>query len=608
MPYFHEAFVFDAMSSMTIVNSFMKNQYEQHNPEMFARLSTLISSKQLRQVLARANRDLLQWINDQLEKYSSILSGCNIATKAYWILNDIHELPKCKCCNTSDNYAHKNIVSISQGYNTCCCKECGHKVGAISTSMSLKATFADKEKKDEIVKRRQKSCLERYGVRNPLQVAEIKQKVIDTNKQRYGGQPAANKSIQAKIRQTNIDRYGQAAFNYAKSEQTCIKKYGVTNVSQLESTKAKVRKSLSERYLADITSPMQAEAVKEKARQTVLEKYGVDNVSKRPEAKAYLGTGLKKKSYEEVICKNEFDEPMFSLDDYMNRKSDSKMLQFRCKKCGNIFFAKHYNGHHKRCEVCWPPLYRRTTSNEEKAFCDVVKAICKCTVLENTKQIVSPFELDVYVPEKKIAFEFDGDYWHSNVVKQDPLVHLNKTLKCEATGIELVHVLESQWRVRKQLVIHMLKQKFSSIDCVDGKLVVSKCAYDNISSFLSEFSTYNTTGDVCFKVCSDDIVATIVGHIDYNALNCRYVATKKISCEQLNSVLEQVCSICNINKIYLHEDRLWSMSSQLFIDAGMKIAAILPPKLCVFDNGVLKESTTADGIYDCGEDIFEFTK
>lgn len=586
----------------------MENQYEKHNPEMFARLSTLISSKQLRQVLAQANRDLLQWINDQLEKYSSILSGCNIATKVYWILNDVHELPKCKCCNKSDNYAHKNIVSISQGYHACCCKECGHKVGALSISTSLKATFADEEKKDKIVKRREKSCLERYGVRNPLQVAEIKQKVIDTNKQRYGGQPAADKDIQAKIRQTNINRYGYAAFNHSKSEQTCIEKYGVTNVSQLESTKAKVRKSLSKRYSADITSPMQAESVKQKAKQTVIEKYGVDNVSKRPEAKAYLGMGLKRKSYEEVICKNEFDEPMFSLDDYMNRKSDSEMLQFRCKKCGNVFFAKHYNGHHKRCEVCWPPLYRRTTSNEEKEFCDVVKAICKCTVIENTKQIVSPFELDIYVPEKKIAFEFDGDYWHSNNVKQDPLVHLNKTLKCEAKGIELVHVFESQWRLRKQLVIRMLNQKFYSSNVVDGKLTVCKCNYDSISSFLSEFSVYDTTGDICFKVCSDNIIAAVVGHIDDDMLNCRYVATKMISCGQLNHVLKQVCSICNVNRIQLHEDRLWSMSSQLFLDVGMKVSATLPPKLCISDNGMLKESLTSDGIYDCGQDIFEFTK
>ena len=84
----------------------------------------------------------------------------------------------------------------------------------------------------------------------------------------------------------------------------------------------------------------------------------------------------------------------------------------------------------------------------------------------------------------------------------------------------------------------MLKQKFNSSNVVDGKLAVSKCTYDNISSFLSEFSVYDTTGDVCFKVCSDDIVATIVGHINVDVLNCRYVATKKISCESLNGILE----------------------------------------------------------------------
>ena len=96
----------------------------------------------------------------------------------------------------------------------------------------------------------------------------------------------------------------------------------------------------------------------------------------------------------------------------------------------------------------------------------------------------------------------------------------------------------------------MLKQKLCNSDAIDGKLTICKCNYDSISSFLSEFSVYETgLHDVCFKVCSNDIIAAIVGHIDNNTLNCRYVAAKPVSCNSLNHILKYVRSVGDVDRI-----------------------------------------------------------
>ena len=48
------------------------------------------------------------------------------------------------------------------------------------------------------------------------------------------------------------------------------------------------------------------------------------------------------------------------------------------------------------------------------------------------------YELDVYIPSKKIGIEYDGFYWHQNRKKQD----LDKNRKCKNDGIKLYRLRE----------------------------------------------------------------------------------------------------------------------------------------------------------------------
>lgn len=54
------------------------------------------------------------------------------------------------------------------------------------------------------------------------------------------------------------------------------------------------------------------------------------------------------------------------------------------------------------------------------------------------------YEVDIYIPDKKLALEFNGDYWHSSIFK-GPNYHLDKTLKCTKAGIRLIHIFQYEW-------------------------------------------------------------------------------------------------------------------------------------------------------------------
>ena len=64
------------------------------------------------------------------------------------------------------------------------------------------------------------------------------------------------------------------------------------------------------------------------------------------------------------------------------------------------------------------------------------------------------YELDIYIPSKKIAIEYDGYYWHKNKTAQD----INKNLKCEKDGILLYRIREGLLPLNSSSIDYVIQQ------------------------------------------------------------------------------------------------------------------------------------------------------
>ena len=76
----------------------------------------------------------------------------------------------------------------------------------------------------------------------------------------------------------------------------------------------------------------------------------------------------------------------------------------------------------------------------------------------STRRVIKPYEIDVYYPKFKLAFEYNGLYWHSefgNNIKKH--YHLNKTKSCAIHGINLVHIFENEWLYKQEIVKSIIK-------------------------------------------------------------------------------------------------------------------------------------------------------
>jgi len=67
------------------------------------------------------------------------------------------------------------------------------------------------------------------------------------------------------------------------------------------------------------------------------------------------------------------------------------------------------------------------------------------TIMENRK------EVDIFIPSKNIALEYNGLYYHSDKFQEEDY-HLRKTEDCLKKNIKLIHIFEDEWKTKQDIV------------------------------------------------------------------------------------------------------------------------------------------------------------
>lgn len=155
------------------------------------------------------------------------------------------------------------------------------------------------------------------------------------------------------------------------------------------------------------------------------------------------------------------------LSDYT--KAEDK-IHVRHKSCGHSWWvnASQIYSAGSGCPAC-----AKKTSGVELDLRSFVKSIFKGKVLCNVRNVIPPYELDIYIPEKNVAFEFNGTYWHSTLCEEKDY-HYRKSKLCEEQGIRLIHVWEYEWLDdRKRPILENIIT--SALGSICEKIYARKC-------------------------------------------------------------------------------------------------------------------------------------
>jgi hypothetical protein len=252
-----------------------------------------------------------------------------------------------------------------------------------------------------------------------------------------------------------VEFYPQHKDFIKKQRETKLIRYGNENYVNVEKSK----KTRMERYNNEKYNNWEQYKI------TCSRKYGVDNYSNS-------------NNYHNKIITN-----YKSLYPNINFIHIGKlMVTIKCDKCGKeseITKQLLYERNKRNYEICpvCNPIGQSSRSGYEKELSDFLKFIL-VTHKTSDKLILGKRELDVFIPEHKLAIEFDGTYWHNELFLPSDY-HLKKTIGCQEKNIELIHIFEDEWIRRKEIIKSILKNRLKK---TDNTIFGRKCIIKEIDS------------------------------------------------------------------------------------------------------------------------------
>ena len=309
------------------------------------------------------------------------------------------------------------------------CSVCGNPVSFINIKegyrkyCSRKCLNVDPGKKEKT----KQTCINKYGGRAPACSSRVREKMEKTNIELYGTRNAMqNKDIAKKSHLSNINKYG-----------------GCGNASP---------------------------ELKKKQKETINKIFGVDNY-------------MQSEYFYELISKRHPD--VISID-ILNKQYECMCPDTTCTKCSKKSFYIPIRSYNNRQGMSG--IYKCTIANPIKGDCSkgtgielFVKSILdrnNIPYISNTRDIISPLELDIYIPSKKIAVECNGIYYHSSLQKE-PKYHINKYNLCQTQGIQLLSFWED-WIYKKPEIVENIL--LSKLGLYRDRIYARKCDFKEIST------------------------------------------------------------------------------------------------------------------------------
>ena len=100
-------------------------------------------------------------------------------------------------------------------------------------------------------------------------------------------------------------------------------------------------------------------------------------------------------------------------------------------------------------------MVRDFSSSQEKEIVSFIKGLgFECSP---NRKILHGKELDIFIPDKSLAIEFNGNLWHSEKFGKSKSYHLDKLNECNENGINLIQIFEDEYENHKDIVLSKIK-------------------------------------------------------------------------------------------------------------------------------------------------------
>lgn len=316
-----------------------------------------------------------------------------------------------------------------------------------------------------------------------------------------------------------------------KAKQHFLEIYGVDNPAKIKSVQERIKATNLKRY--GVTSPGKSDTVKEKTRATLLERYGHTNPGAKANHEKFL-------ALREGQCEN-LDVEWLDKNEFRGKYDENGPIfyHFKCKKCGNLF-KDDFHGGMPICRKCHPMM----VSQPEEQLLKTIMSFYNGEIIQHDRHLLGGRELDLFFPEKKLAIEFNGTYWHGyRSDTETPLSEFKrniewKRLKCQEAGVRLINIDEADYEDRPEVFHAFIKDALceqrriyardTEFKPISKEVAKSFCEQYHVNGYrnssecyglyfgdelvtVATFSKNKTYGWECIRLCYKTCVSVIGG-------------------------------------------------------------------------------------------------
>lgn len=151
-------------------------------------------------------------------------------------------------------------------------------------------------------------------------------------------------------------------------------------------------------------------------------------------------------------------------------------LTIICQKHGEF---KQLPIHHWRGVGC--PKCSAVISSGHQQVIDFIQSIYDSKVEINDRMEISPYELDIYIPELSLAIEYNGVFYHSYDRPETPKEknrHRDKHLLCKEKDILLIQINEHEWIEKSETIKSTISHKLG----LSNRIFARKCKIVEINN------------------------------------------------------------------------------------------------------------------------------
>lgn len=264
-----------------------------------------------------------------------------------------------------------------------------------------------------------------------------------------------------KVKNTCIKKYGTDSYTASedfrkKYVNTMLAKYGTDHYLKNDAKKHETQTLLKQKY--NYITPFELSEVKNKCKNTFNRKYGCHPTQRRFSHKTQTLINDREWLFDQHINQQKtLSEICGALENY-----DQSSLSDIFKKFGI-------------------PIFNMAISASERQLHNLINEYE--LIKTNIRNIIDPYELDIFIPSKQLAIEYCGVYWHNELHKHANY-HRMKYDLCKSKGIRLITIFEDEWLQNRILIEKKLRHVLGA--SIDSKIFARKCHVKTVDNQMKE--------------------------------------------------------------------------------------------------------------------------